>query len=181
MRARRVRRYCKVLLVSTGGEFTEIEGAGLSGEKEVALAFSLGGGGFPLVHGCRSGEGVSGAGEYSLLSKGATGFYGERDGLGTRGLWVVRAGPNAGSLASDYRLLPGGRLAASWDDFRTRQDKEGHGTPREEAGHRIVRRRRKDSCLARRGVSQAARPGARAGRRVVFRWSGQLTAGTCGF
>ena len=49
--ARRVRRYSRELLVSAGGGFRELEGARLSGKKEVTLAFSLEGGGFPLVHG----------------------------------------------------------------------------------------------------------------------------------
>ena len=42
------------------------------------------------------------------LGKGAAGLYGARDPLGTRGLWAVKSGGGAGSLASDYRLLRGG-------------------------------------------------------------------------
>jgi len=104
--ARRVSRYSKELLVSTGGGFRELEGARLSGRKEVALAFSLERGGFPLVHGYLMDAAIP-EGEFSLLGEGAAGFYGARDTLGTRGLWVVKSGRSAGSMASDYRLLRG--------------------------------------------------------------------------
>lgn len=104
--ARRVSRYSRELLVSTGGGFRELAGARLSGKKEVALAFSLEGGGFPLVHGYVR-DAAAREGEFSLLGEGAAGFYGARDPLGTRGLWVVKSGRGAGSIASDYRLLSG--------------------------------------------------------------------------
>jgi len=102
--ARRVMRYRKELLVSTGGGFRELEGAPLSGRKEVVLAFSLERGGFPLVHGYLR-EAASPEGEFSLLGEDEGGFYAARDALGTRGLWVVKSGRGAGSIASDYRLL----------------------------------------------------------------------------
>ena len=107
--ARRVSRYSRELLVSTGGGFRELEGARLSGKKEVAIAFSLERGGFPLVHGYLRDAAVP-EGEFSLLGEGAGGFYGARDPLGTRGLWVVKSGRGAGSIASDYRLLRGGAV-----------------------------------------------------------------------
>jgi len=105
--ARRVSRQCKELLVSTGEGFQRLEGARLSGGKEVALAFSLERGGFPLVHGFVDDPGAP-EGEFSLLGKAEAGFYGARDALGTRGLWVVKSGRGAGSIASDYRLLRAG-------------------------------------------------------------------------
>lgn len=104
--ARRVNRRCNGLLVSTGEGFRELEGARIPG-KEVALAFSLERGGFPLVHGFVE-DPAAPKGEFSLLGKGEAGFYGERDALGTRGLWVVKSGRGAGSIASDYRLLRAG-------------------------------------------------------------------------
>jgi asparagine synthase (glutamine-hydrolysing) len=109
----RVTRYAREVLVSTDGEFEPLDAARLAGKKEVALAFSLERGSFPLVHGyleegAGRGEGTLGQGEFSLLGKGAAGLYGTRDHLGTRGLWVVRAGGEAGSLTSDYRLIQGG-------------------------------------------------------------------------
>jgi asparagine synthase (glutamine-hydrolysing) len=106
--AGRVRRYAREVLVSTEGEFGPLEGARLAGKREVAFAFSLERGAFPLVHGFV--EEISGRreGEFSLLGKGPAGFFGARDGLGTRGIWVAREGPVAGSMASDYRLLPSG-------------------------------------------------------------------------
>ena len=105
--ARRVRRYSRELLVSAGDGFREVEGARLSGRKQVALAFSLERGGFPLVHGFLGDPAVP-DGEFSLLGEGEAGFYGARDPLGTRGLWVAEGGRGAGSMASDYRLLPAG-------------------------------------------------------------------------
>ncbi len=108
--SRRVRRYCRELQVSTGGDFGGLDGAHLTGKKEVALAFSLEEGGFPLVHGHFGSGADASEGEFSLLGRGADGFNGARDLLGTRGLWVVRAGPDAGSLASDYRFLSQGTL-----------------------------------------------------------------------
>lgn len=108
--AKRVRRYAREVLVSTDGEFTDIEGARLSGKREVSLAFSLEEGGFPLVHGYAGGPSALG-GEFSLLGKGEKdGIYGARDALGTRGLWVVKSGREAGSIASDYRMLRGAEL-----------------------------------------------------------------------
>jgi asparagine synthase (glutamine-hydrolysing) len=107
--ARRVRRYALEILVLTEGEFVEIEGARISGRKEVAVAFSLEKGGFPLVHGY-PGDGAALEGEFSLLGKGAGGLYGVRDSLGTRGLWAVESGRGAGSIASDYRMLSGAVL-----------------------------------------------------------------------
>jgi asparagine synthase (glutamine-hydrolysing) len=108
--ARRVRRYAREILVSsTDEEFRELDSARLSGKREVALAYSLEGGGFPLVHGYVDAA-ASPEGEFSLLGKGAAGFYGARDPLGTRGLWAVKKGPGAGSVASDYRLLRGAVL-----------------------------------------------------------------------
>jgi asparagine synthase (glutamine-hydrolysing) len=105
--ARRVSRYSRRILVSTGDEFRELEGARHSGGKEVALAFSLEGGGFPLVHGFVR-DAAAPEGEFSLLGQREAGFYGARDPLGTRGLWIVESGRGAGSMASDYRLLRGG-------------------------------------------------------------------------
>lgn len=102
-----VRRYSTGVMVSTEGEFRELEGARLSGKKGVALAYSLEGGGFPLVHGY-SGDAPSPHGEFSILGRSESGFFGTRDTMGTRGLWVVKAGRGAGSMASDYRLLRGG-------------------------------------------------------------------------
>jgi asparagine synthase (glutamine-hydrolysing) len=110
--AKRVARYAREVLVSTGGEFEPLDSARLSGKREVALAYSLGKGTFPLVHGYLEegmgrGETAVPEGEFSLLGDGAAGFYGARDALGTRGLWGLRGGTGAGSLASDYRLLGG--------------------------------------------------------------------------
>jgi asparagine synthase (glutamine-hydrolysing) len=108
--ARRVSRYRKELLVSAGEGFRGLEGARLSGRKEVALAFSLERGGLPLVHGYAE-EGAALEGEFSLLGEGEAGsYYGARDALGTRGLWVVKSGRGAGSIASDYRLLRAGAV-----------------------------------------------------------------------
>jgi len=107
--ARRVRRYAGEVVFSTGGGFEEHECARPLGE-EVALAFSLEKGGLPLVHGYVGGDAALPEGEFSVLGRGADGYYGARDALGTRGLWLLREGPNAGSLASDYRLLRGGAL-----------------------------------------------------------------------
>jgi len=107
--ARRVSRYSRELLVSSGGGFRELEGARLSGKKEVAIAFSLERGGFPLVHGYL-GDAAAQEGEFSLLGEDEAGFYGARDALGTRGLWVVKSGRGAGSIASDYRLVGGGAV-----------------------------------------------------------------------
>jgi asparagine synthase (glutamine-hydrolysing) len=108
--ARRATRYSRELLVSTGDGFRDLAGARLSGRKEVVLAFSIEGGGFPLVHGL-AGDAAAPDGEFSLLGEGEAGFYGARDPLGTRGLWVVDGGRGAGSIASDYRLLrPEARL-----------------------------------------------------------------------
>ena len=105
--AGRVNRYARRVLVSAGGEFEEAGASGLAGEREVALAFSLEKGGLPLVHGYMR-EGAGGAeGECSLLGMGEAGYYGARDPLGTRGLWVIRQGRGAGSISSDYRLLGG--------------------------------------------------------------------------
>ncbi len=108
--ARRVRRYAREVLVSMGGEFVELDHARLSGGDEVALAYSMEKGGLPLVHGYLSGDAYLPEGEFSMLGGGAEGFYGARGPVGTRGLWLARAGPNAGSLSSDYRLLRGGEL-----------------------------------------------------------------------
>jgi asparagine synthase (glutamine-hydrolysing) len=102
--AGRVRRYAREVMVGTDGVFEPLEGARLGRKKEVALAFSLEDGTFPLVHGYAE-RGASGEGEFSLLGRRASGFYGERDHVGTRGLWTVPSGRGAGSLASDYRLL----------------------------------------------------------------------------
>ena len=95
--ARRVRRYAREVLASTNGEFAELDPARLQGE-EVALAFSMEKGGLPLVHGYMNGDASSPEGEFSMLGRGADGFYGARGPLGTRGLWLVREGPNAGIL-----------------------------------------------------------------------------------
>jgi len=126
---RRVRRYADEALVSTGGEFGETGASSLSGKNEVVVAYSLEKGGFPLVHGCvRAFDGDGRApleGEYSLLGKGPAGFFGARDPLGTRGLWVVARGRGAGSIASDYRLLgDGARLVpagAIYENGRARR------------------------------------------------------------
>jgi asparagine synthase (glutamine-hydrolysing) len=114
---RRVNRYAREMLVSSGGEsFESLDTARLNGKNEVVLAFSLESGTWPIVHGyCEMTEGTGQpetrapkGGEFSLLGKGGDGsFYAARDSLGTRGLWVVHGGPGAGSLASDYRLLRG--------------------------------------------------------------------------
>jgi asparagine synthase (glutamine-hydrolysing) len=131
--ARRVRRYAREVLVSTDGEFRELDGARLSGKKEVALAYSLERGGFPLVHGYID-DPTGLEGEFSLLGKRANGFYGMRDPLGTRGLWTLKRGPGAGSIASDYRLLregavllPPGTVYASGRAKRTKTEKKGRG------------------------------------------------------
>jgi len=130
--ARRVRRYAREVLVSTDGEFVEIEGARISGKKEVALAFSLEKGGFPLVHGY-AGDPATREGEFSLLGKEAGGLYGARDALGTRGLWAVESGNGAGSIASDYRmlsgavLLPPGTVYAKGRAKRTVEERGGVG------------------------------------------------------
>ncbi len=126
--ARRVRRYARNVLVSAGGEFTGIEGARLSGRKEVALAYSLEKGGFPLVHGWVDGPSAR-EGEFSLLGKGEDGVYGVRDALGTRGLWAVSGGRGAGSIASDYRLLTGAVLVPPgmvYAKGKARSDTEDH-------------------------------------------------------
>jgi asparagine synthase (glutamine-hydrolysing) len=107
--ARRVRRYAREVLVGADGEFSEIEGARLSGKREVTLAFSLESGGLPLIHGY-AGDPEAREGEFSLLGKGEGALYGVRDALGTRGLWVVKKGRGAGSIASDYRMLSGAVL-----------------------------------------------------------------------
>jgi asparagine synthase (glutamine-hydrolysing) len=108
--ARRVRRYARKVVFSTGDGFVEQESARPAGGDEVVLAFSLENGSLPLVHGYVDGDPALPEGEFSILGRGADGFYGARDALGTRGLWLMREGPNAGSLASDYRLLRGGAL-----------------------------------------------------------------------
>jgi len=107
--AERVRRYARKVLVGTEDEFTEIEGARISGKREVTLAYSLEKGGFPLVHGYVVGPSTL-DGEFSLLGKEDDGVYGARDSLGTRGLWAVKSGKGAGSIASDYRMLRGAEL-----------------------------------------------------------------------
>ncbi|HEV2389407.1 MAG TPA: asparagine synthase C-terminal domain-containing protein [Nitrososphaerales archaeon] len=107
--ALRVSRYCKEVLVDAGEGFRELEAAHLSGRKDVTLAFSLERGTLPVVHGYVKGP-ASLEGEFSLLGEDASGLYGARDPLGTRGLWVVTEGSGAGSIASDYRLLGGGAV-----------------------------------------------------------------------
>jgi asparagine synthase (glutamine-hydrolysing) len=106
---KRVGRYCKEVQAGTDGDFRELESARLTGKRDVVLAFSLEKGGLPLVHGYASDDDVP-EGEFSLLGKRAAGYFGVRDALGTRGLWVVKRGPGAGSVASDYRLVSGGAL-----------------------------------------------------------------------
>lgn len=103
--ALRVRRYSKEVVVGSRG----LEGsADDRASPGVALAYSLEGSGFPLVHGfVEEGDGRE-SGEYALLRRSGKGLHGERDPAGARGLWVVRRGPLAGSFASDYRLLPEG-------------------------------------------------------------------------
>jgi asparagine synthase (glutamine-hydrolysing) len=108
--ARRVTRYAMEVVVGRNDEFAELGSARVSGAGEVALAFSLEKGGLPLVHGYLGGDAESPEGEFSMLGRGADGYYGARGPLGTRGLWLLREGPNAGSLASDYRILRGGEL-----------------------------------------------------------------------
>jgi asparagine synthase (glutamine-hydrolysing) len=107
--ARRVRRYAREVLVGVDGEFGEIGGARLSGKREVAVAFSLEGGGFPLVHGF-AGDPEARDGEFSMAGRRDGALYGVRDALGTRGLWAVKSGRGAGSIASDYRMLSGAVL-----------------------------------------------------------------------
>lgn len=134
--AARVRRYAREVLVSAGGEFEPLERARLTGKREVALAFSLDRGAFPLVHGFVEEASGRREGEFSLLGKGAAGFFGARDGLGTRGLWVLRGGPASGSMASDYRLLPGGAdllpPGALFEMGKTTKTARRHRRPRKE-------------------------------------------------
>ncbi|MDG6914874.1 MAG: asparagine synthase [Nitrososphaerota archaeon] len=100
--ALRVSRYaCEVLTVDGSAAL----GGGEALRGAVALAYSLGGSGLPLVHGFAEG---SRRGEYSLVGARGARLYAERDPLGTRGLWAVDGGPSSGSVASDYRLLPEG-------------------------------------------------------------------------
>ncbi len=103
----RVRRYAKKVLVGGEGEFFQPGSGPLSGKRDVVLAYSLGGSGFPLVHGYAGGDGAFPEGEFSLVGEGSSGPYGARDFLGTRGLWTIKRGPGAGSLASDFRLISG--------------------------------------------------------------------------
>jgi len=130
---RRVKRYAREVLVSCDGEFEEADSARPSGKREVALAFSLGRGGYPLVHGYAGGDAALPEGEFAILGTNEDGFYGVRGPLGTRGLWVVHRGPNAGSIASDYRLLRGGALippATAYEKGGARKMKRGRGEPR---------------------------------------------------
>jgi asparagine synthase (glutamine-hydrolysing) len=130
--ARRVRRYAREVLVCADGEFMEIDGARLSGKKEISLAFSLERGGVPLVHGY-VGESETREGEFSLLGRGTGGVYGVRDALGTRGLWAVKSGRDAGSIASDYRMLSGAVLVPPGSVYArgmaksTSREREGAG------------------------------------------------------
>lgn len=82
------------------------------GLATVALAYSLEKEGrfLPLVHGCVDDENKSPEGEFCLVRRTGTGFRAMRDSLGTRGLWVLPKGTNAGSVASDYRMLPDGAI-----------------------------------------------------------------------
>jgi hypothetical protein len=100
--ASRVKRCSRQVLVSAGEEFVRTDEASLSGEQEVALAYSLEGGGFPLVHGFM--EEATREGEFSVLRKDPSGFDWARDCLGTRGLWKIGEGRHM-SLASDHRLV----------------------------------------------------------------------------
>ena len=116
--ASRVERFSKGVVAWAGGEFGPLSEARLEGEKEVVLAYTLGGAGFPLVHGVVE-EGAGG--EYSILGRGAAGFYGERDSLGTRGLWT-----EGDSMASDYRLLgAGARLVTAGGRFESGETSSG--------------------------------------------------------
>jgi len=124
--ARRVRRYAREVLASTGEEFREIEGVRLSGKREVALAFSLERGGFPLVHGY-AGDSEAREGEFSLLGKREGALYGVRDALGTRGLWAVKGGRGAGSIASDYRILSGAVLVPPGTVYSKRRSRRTVG------------------------------------------------------
>ena len=144
--ARRLRRYAREVLVCTDGEFLQLDGPRISGKKEVALAYSLERGGFPLVHGYVDDATITG-GEFSLLGKESAGFYGARDQLGTRGLWTVKRGPGAGSIASDYRLLRGSAVllprGTIYANKRVRKvatgPEEGPGKPSfEEAARRLA-------------------------------------------
>jgi asparagine synthase (glutamine-hydrolysing) len=130
----RVRRYAAEVMVSADGEFEALEAARLEGKEEVALAFSVERGGFPLVHGYVE-EGAS-EGEFALLGMGAAGFYGVRDHIGTRGLWTARGERGEVSLASDYRLLrgaarllPPGTLYERGRARRTAQEQDARGAP----------------------------------------------------
>jgi len=136
--ARRVKRYARETLVATDGEFAELDAARLSGKKEVALAFSLGRGGLPLVHGYANGVAGLGdntlpEGEFSLVWKGSSGLCGARDSLGTRGLWAVRDGRGAGSVASDYRLLPDGAVLVPPGTLYARGEQRAMKKERDEA------------------------------------------------
>ena len=139
--AKRVTRFAREVLVSTGGEFEPLDSARLSGKREVALAYSLGEGAFPLIHGYLEGGRVLGEtafpeGEFSLLGEREAGFYGARDALGTRGLWVLRGGTETGSFASDYRLLGGGARLLSPGTVYPRRRASGMTKRREDAhGH----------------------------------------------
>jgi len=169
--ARRVRRYAREVMVETDGEFVEVDSARLS-EDEVALAFSLEKGGLPLVHGYMNSEGAFPVGEFSMLGREAGGLYGARDPIGTRGLWLVREGPNAGSLSSDYRLLSGGTLlppGTVYGKGGARKVKGGRGEPRgaapsfEEAAETLASL--VDESVGRRVLGQ---------RRVAVSFSGGL-------
>jgi asparagine synthase (glutamine-hydrolysing) len=167
--ARRVRRYCGELLVSTGEGFRELEGARLSGKKEVALAFSLERGAFPLVHGFLR-DAPSPEGEFSLLGKGEAGFYGARDPLGTRGLWVVENGRSAGSVASDYRLLPGAKLRPPGSTYPGGRARKVAGIPEADAAPSFEEAARRLASL----VEESVRDRVSGQGRVAVSFSGGL-------
>jgi asparagine synthase (glutamine-hydrolysing) len=168
--ARNVRRYAVELLVSTDGEFRELDGARLSGKKEVALAFSLERGGFPLVHGC-VGETSAPEGEFSVLGKGSAGFYGARDPLGTRGLWALKTGPAAGSMASDYRLLRGGVLQPSGAVYANGRARKTPAKPKKSPAPRSFEEAAGELAAL---VDASVRRRVRGQRRVAVSFSGGL-------
>jgi len=169
--ATRVGRYSLGVMVSTGGEFRELEGARLSGKKQVAIAYALEGGDFPLVHGYSTGDPTP-EGEFSLLGRGVSGFFGTRDALGTRGLWAAKGGRGVRSMASDYRLLRG-RVAlqapgTTWADGKA---KTAARRPAQVPAPSTFEKAAKDLATL---VEEAVRRRVRGQGRVAISFSGGL-------